>query len=133
MFGDGPQRVSIHFPAEVLSLINETHDALKSNGISRNFVITEATRIGLPGVLKKFRNKKVETPFSRHVQELAASFDKKQEITTETVCQIMREQGFKVEDKQLISRVSQYLRRLEKRKILRLHKRKGLKCVYRKA
>ena len=127
------ERVSVHFPGEVLSLINKTHEALKQNGISRNLVISEATRIGLPGVLKKLRNKKTETPFSRHVQDVAASLDKGQDITTEVVCQMMRERGFNIEDAQLISRVSQYLRRLEKRRILRLHKKKGLKCVYRKA
>jgi len=129
----GPLRVSVHFPEDVLAAVNETHDKLKDKNIARNLIITKAIRAGLPAVLKQLKDREPEVPFSKSVEDVVASFTKKQDITTKIVCERMREQGFDADKSDLMYKVSQCLVRLKQRETIKRHKLNGRKSVYRKA
>lgn len=125
-------RVSVHFPDDVLSEVDTTFEKVKSKGFTRNYVITESTRAGLPKTLKRLLAEPDQIPFSESVAAVVKAFTKKQNITTEVVCEKMRERGFDIEESDLISKVSQCLVRLAKKEVVKFHHLDGRKRVYRR-
>jgi hypothetical protein len=129
---DAPNRVSVHFPDDVLTKLNTAEETLGKKVPSRNFIITLATELGLPAVLKRYKDATEVIPFSDSVANVVASYTKSQNITTEGVCEKMRKDGFDMDEADLISKVSQCLVRLEKRGNLKFHNLDGRKRVYRR-
>lgn len=121
--------VPVYFPDDILTEIETAEGVLKPLGHTRNFIISQATKVGLPKILKMLKDKPASGTFTDLVEQICRTLPE-QDITTQLITDKLLELQPDLKGSSSLGNVSKFLERLSERNILRPGKLQGRKKVW---